>query len=129
MPRARILAIDDEQLVRFTLQEILVEAGYEVIEASSGKLGLEILAKGGVDVVITDIVMPEMDGNAVIAKIQERWPDLPIIAISGSGRTMTHNYLAVTRELGVKNILTKPFSKNELLEAVEHFVGRPESCP
>jgi CheY-like chemotaxis protein len=77
-----ILVIDDEPVLRLTFQRLLEGEGYRVLVASNGREGVEIFQAQDVDLVITDIVMPELDGFRTIEKLRALRPDLPIIAMS-----------------------------------------------
>lgn len=115
---ARILIIDDEALVRYTIRDALGEAGHEVSEAENGEVGLARLAAAPVDLVITDILMPEKEGLATIGEIKARWPALPVIAISGGGRVGKSGFAEAATALGADAALAKPFTAAELLAAV-----------
>jgi YesN/AraC family two-component response regulator len=115
---ARILVIDDEQLARFTMREILETAGHEVEEAKNGDQGISSQKAQPFDVVITDIIMPEKEGVQTIIELRRDFPSLPIIAISGGGRTRNLDFLKIAERYGAKRILAKPFSEDELLDAV-----------
>lgn len=115
---ARILVIDDEQLARFTMREILESAGHEVEEAKNGAQGIACQKSQPFDVVITDIIMPEKEGVQTIIELRRDYPTLPIIAISGGGRTRNLDFLKIAERYGAKRILAKPFSEEELLDAV-----------
>ena len=120
MPLAvRILVIDDEELVRLTLRQTLEKAGYEVAEAQDGKEGLEIQNEVPVDLVITDIIMPEMDGMEMIHALRQKHPDVKVIAISGGGRAGTAGYLNLAKKIGAHHVLPKPFDRQELLQLVK----------
>ena len=87
---ARILLIEDEEMVRFSLRRALEEEGHDVFEASDGKEGVSefkrmIASSMPTDVVITDIIMPDKHGYATIAEIREISPDAKIIVVSGGG--------------------------------------------
>ncbi len=118
----RILVIDDEESVRSTLRDILEEAGYEVTDAADGKQGLKLLDRQRfsydkdtpVNVVITDMVMPEKTGTETILRLRRSYPKIKIIAISGAGE----DYLRMAKVLGAERILPKPFTPDELVEAV-----------
>ena len=81
-----ILVIDDDELVRTTLSRTLTAAGYEVIEACNGDVGLRKFQGGNVDLVITDILMPEKEGLQTIQELREADGNMRIIAISGGDR-------------------------------------------
>lgn len=116
---ARILVIDDEELVRFTLKKALEKAGHEVVEAANGNDGIEVYKQSPVDLVITDIIMPQKEGVETIVELRRDHPDVKIIAISGGGRTGTTDYLELAKEFGARHVLKKPFGRQELLDAVQ----------
>lgn len=116
---ARILVVDDEELARFTMREILEGAGHEVEEAKNGAQGISLQRSRRFDVVVTDIIMPEKEGVQTIIELRQEFPSLPIIAISGGGRTRNLDFLKIAEQYGAKKILPKPFSEEELLSAVE----------
>ncbi|MCX7043902.1 MAG: response regulator [Candidatus Sumerlaeota bacterium] len=122
----RILVIDDEEQVRKTLQLILEQAGYEVIGAPDGNVGIELFRKNPTDLVITDLLMPEKEGLETIMEIRRDFPDAKIIAISGGGREGALNFLAVAQKMGAAATLSKPFERKQLLEAVTKVLGNPK---
>jgi CheY-like chemotaxis protein len=119
----RILVIDDELQVRSTLAEMLEEQGHAVTQAPGGREGLSFLESNRelVDVVISDLGMPDMTGWDVAAAIQERWPGLPVGLITGWGET------EITREerSRVNFVINKPFDKAVLGETMSDI--RPRS--
>lgn len=120
---ARVLLIDDEILVLTTLSSALRDAGYEVIEARNGRLGLAALADESIDIVVTDILMPERDGIEVILEIRMRWPRLKIIAISGGDPNDGYDFLPMSKRLGADRTLTKPFLPAELTALVAELLA------
>lgn len=132
---ARILIVDDEEDVRIALQQVLERAGYEVTVAASGSEGLEVMNKQGADLVITDVIMPGVDGIATARQIREKYRDTRIIVISGGGRTApepyepdaisTRSYLASASNAGADQTLTKPFDREELLRVVQELLDTP----
>lgn len=116
---ATILIIDDDKPVRFTVSAMLADEGHEALEAENGTQGIATLEGRAVDVVITDILMPEREGLETILEIRRRWPDLPVIAISGGGRAGTANYLEMAADLGATTTLDKPFARADLLAKLE----------
>ena len=128
----RVVVIDDETDVRVVVKKVLERAGYEVDAVGSGKEGLELIGTSGADLVITDIIMPGMDGVAVVNKVREDHPDMPIIVISGGGNITpmayeptaikTSAYLASASDAGANITLTKPFGREELLAAVRNLL-------
>ncbi len=82
---ALILVVDDKEPARFTLREILGEAGHEVVEAGDGKAALEQQRAHSIDLVVTDIIMPEQEDVETIIELKRDYPGLKIVAISGGG--------------------------------------------
>lgn len=115
---AKILVIDDEHLVRASVEAILRGQGHDVILADNGREGLKHLRDGLFDLIVTDLIMPEMEGIETIQAIR-RLPSSPkIIAISGGGRRQIGDFLDIARELGADRTLRKPFTADELIGAV-----------
>jgi len=120
---ARILVVDDETGIITVLREMLLKLGYEVLTAASGFEAMEKLLIGGVDMVVTDIVMPDVDGLELISNIQSLYPKLKVIAISGGGaQEGPEAYLRDAKELGAARCLTKPFMLKELATLVEELL-------
>lgn len=115
---ARILVMDDEELARFTLREILEGAGHEVAEARDGEEGLLLLRQAAFDLVVTDIIMPRKEGVETVIELKRDHPQVKVIAISGGGRTRNLDFLKLAKEYGADRVLAKPFSESDLLEAV-----------
>ena len=113
---ARILIIDDDTAVRTTVRHILERAGYETLEASDGRAGIRLL--DGADLVITDLLMPEMDGVDLLGAIRKGRHTMPVIAMSGGGKVDPKNYLEVAKALGAFATITKPFELEHLLATV-----------
>ena len=115
---ATILIIDDEEIIRVLLRSALGEAGYEVTEASNGREGLEFYHPRPVDLVITDIVMPEMKGLDMLLELMREFLHAKVIAISGAGGAK--NVLDVAKLLGARQTFQKPFNLPHLLGAVRY---------
>ena len=115
---ARILIVDDDDLIRFTLREMLEGGGHEVLEADTGDACLEMQEATPFDVVVTDIIMPGRDGIETVMELKRTYPDLRVVAISGGGRTHNMSYLDFARRFGADATLAKPFTRDELLAAV-----------
>jgi CheY-like chemotaxis protein len=113
---ARILLIDDDDTVRTMLRLTLVHFGHTVIEARDGKEGLELFQNTDVDLLITDIVMPEKEGLEVLMELRKRLPPVKIIAISGG------DYLQMAKLMGAAKVLAKPFSSSVLIEAIDELL-------
>ena len=116
---SRILIIDDEQPVRSVFRRALERAGHEVSEAGDGQAGLKQIAQSPIDLVVTDIVMPKMEGIEFILQVHREQPGLKLIAVSGGGRVAPKVYLDMARSAGATSVLAKPFAIEELLAAVD----------
>jgi CheY-like chemotaxis protein len=119
----KILVIEDDDLVRNLLSIMLGKEGYEVVTASNGKEGVESFLKDSVDLVITDLIMPEQDGIETIIELKKIAPNLKIMAISGGGqlgfgKVGALDYLNVAKTFGACKILSKPIERQELIDAV-----------
>ncbi len=119
---ARILVVDDDTEIRELLRQFLDRAGYEVLVASDGNAALNIHRATPVDLMITDIVMPEREGLETIMEIRHHSPSVKIIAISGGGRVGANEYLNVARVLGAQKTLSKPFELGELLSTIRDLL-------
>jgi two-component system response regulator (stage 0 sporulation protein F) len=115
---ASILVIDDESAVRTFLRTALEGAGYEVIEASNGLIGLYVYRHRPIDLVITDLYMPEKNGLDMILELTREFLNAKVIAISGVAGGQ--NGLDVAKLLGARQTFQKPFSMPELLSAVRY---------
>ncbi len=120
---ARLLLIDDDPALLLLLRRTLERSGYEVVTAPNGREGLQRLAAAPFDLLITDIVMPEMEGLELILKLRQTHPALRIIAISGGGQLRPASYLNLARLSGAMTVLAKPFELEELLGAVQKLLG------
>lgn len=116
---SRILVVDDEELARFTLRDILENAGYEVEEARNGRECIERQRATPFDLIVTDIIMPEKEGVETIIEIRQDFPKLKIIAISSGGRTRNLDFLKLAQQFGADAILAKPFTDDQLVQAVK----------
>jgi CheY-like chemotaxis protein len=113
---ARILVVDDSRAALTVTETILAEAGHQVTTSNSAKGAVKILQTQEVDVVLTDIYMPDEDGLELLKNIRRIAPDTPVIAMSGM--TGSRDMLPVARGMGARFTLYKPFSTEALLSAV-----------
>jgi len=116
---ARILVIDDDEQVLDMLYESLTREGYDVLRASNGEQGLRLYRQKPVDLIITDIIMPEKEGIETIIELRRDFPDVKIIAMSGGGRIGTKDYLHLAKIFGVQRTFTKPVAREQLLDAIK----------
>lgn len=108
-PKARILVVDDNRLNRFKLVHMLHELGHEAVEAENGREALSILQNETFNLMLLDIIMPEMDGFQVLEQIknENQMLDIPVIVISAQGEL---DYAVRCIEMGAEDYLTKPFN-------------------
>jgi CheY-like chemotaxis protein len=118
---ARILVIDDDAAICVVLRIALEYKGYEVVEAHNGFEGLQCYEAAPVDLVITDLQMPEMDGLQMLSELRRRSPKVKVIAISGRRKA-----LAIAEEFYAQRTFEKPFCLKEVLGAVEDLISTPE---
>jgi CheY-like chemotaxis protein len=118
---ARILVIDDEPEMRVLLELILKSAGHEVILAADGREGVERYRTSPADLVITDMFMPNQSGLETIRELRSCFPEVAVIAMSGT--TDTGTMLSLTQNLAAVGILRKPFLTDELIAAVTKALG------
>lgn len=116
----RIVVVDDVPVVRLVIAKALRRAGHVVVEAGDGTEALREIRCGNVDVVVSDIWMPGMDGLGLIRALAEHSPDIAVVAMSGGNPqiNMTGS-LADAAAMGADVTIMKPIDKDELLEAVE----------
>lgn len=119
----RILVVDDDGDVRELVCRMLEQDGYEAVSADGGSQALERFGLLSPDLVITDVVMPDVDGFEVLLKLRHMAPKAVTMVMSGGGRVAPDIYLETARRLGAKAVLRKPFTKAEMLEAVHRILG------
>ncbi len=113
--------VDDEPMVLELVASQLADIGLEVVTASNGRQALELVTAAAPDLVITDIVMPDMEGMQLLKEISRRRPGVPAIVMSGNPVGMS--FLDTARFFGARGALRKPFSADELKVAVESVAG------
>jgi CheY-like chemotaxis protein len=94
-----------------------------VAQAPNGRLALQHMEQQPAQVVVTDMLMPDMDGVETILALRRVYPDVKIIAISGGGINSAENYLTIARTLGTHKVFDKPFDPLELLKAIQESIG------
>ena|SRR5687767_14998071 len=119
---AKILLIDDSEDLRAMLRDELIAAGYDVTAVADGIAGLAAVRKASVDIVVTDIFMPEKDGLETIVEMRRDFPRIKIIAISGGGRMQRTDHLTVAHEIGADEVLRKPFEPAQLVGTIERLI-------
>ncbi|MBW2109022.1 MAG: response regulator [Deltaproteobacteria bacterium] len=120
----RILVVDDDVQILRSLRDVLQREGYEVLEATDGKKAIQLCKAQAIDVVITDILMPEKDGLETIKTLRRDYPGVGVIAMSGGGNWLEwRDCLSMAGMMGAKRILSKPLSTKEVLDAVCAVLG------
>jgi len=120
---SRILIVDDDEQIRNMLRMTLERAEYEVVEAGDGVEAVAVYKAQDIDLVITDIVMPEKEGIELIMELKGINPAVAIIAISGGGRINPEDYLKWARRFGVDDTFSKPVDRQKLLAAVANLLA------
>lgn len=123
---ARILLAEDEDAVREFVSRILTLHGHSVLEARDGAQAVELMDKHHFDLLLTDIVMPVMDGISLALKVRDARPNVPIILMTGYANESqrAHNLSVLIEEL-----LSKPFNKDQLMKAVNDALAGAELSP
>lgn len=114
-----ILLIDDDDLFRKALRLTLERAGHVVVEAIDGNAGLRCYRSRPFDLVITDLIMPGKEGLETIRELRSMDAGVNIIAMSGGGRIDARDYLTMAKAFGARRVLDKPFSEQDLLQAID----------
>lgn len=116
-----ILLVDDDDDIRYLAEQVLEGQGYEVLSAGSGEEAMQVAARAphDVDLLLTDVLMPRMDGHSLADRLHDRWPDLKVLYMSGyPGRFLAHDGVL---EEGVE-LLPKPFSLDDLTGRVREVL-------
>jgi diguanylate cyclase (GGDEF)-like protein len=121
LPRARILAVDDQLYFRVFLEDLLTQEGYEVTTASGGEDALHLFERGDFDIVLTDLVMPGMDGTQLVKRVKELRPDQDVVVITSVGDVKT---AVEAMKLGATDYLLKPIDRTVLARALEGILQR-----
>lgn len=122
---AKILVVDDEKQIRDMLTQILARAGHDVELAEDGVVAMSKYRESPAELIITDLMMANKNGLELIQDITREFGEVRVIAISGGvPATPSDYYLSVAKLMGASKILDKPFTKDELLEAVDATMAR-----
>ena len=116
---ARILVVEDNRALQILLKETLDKGKHQVITAIDGQEGLTTAQENIFDLIISDLMMPRMDGIELIREIRKENNEVGIIAISGGDTPATVSLLETARLVGADAALSKPFKKQQLLDTVE----------
>ena len=120
----KILVVDDQEAYVLMIQELLEGNNFEVITAINGKEAILKTENNIPDLIITDIVMPELDGIEVLLEIKKSAPEIPVIVMSGGNYGYGQSYLNMAKKLGANVILDKPFEMDVLLKQVKELLDK-----
>lgn len=119
----RILVVDDDPISRQVLKAMLEKEGHLVTEAEDGVKAVKGYDRNLIDLVITDIFMPEKEGVQTVRELMKENPDVKIIAVSGGSSSANYDSLDWIKMFGVKYTFTKPFNSKAILAAVDDLLG------
>jgi two-component system response regulator FlrC len=114
-----ILLVDDEERYREHIARVLTKAGYEVLEAGDGIEALSLLEKSKIDLVLADILMPGLNGYALVARLRAKWPAMPVILTTGflpAAKTMMN---------GSVDFIPKPINTEILVDLIHRRISAP----
>ena len=117
----KILVVDDETAITELIEVILSERGYQVIIANNGKSGIRQFEKFHPDLIITDLVMPDIEGIELLRVLRTRTKSIPIIVMSGN--PVGQKFLKASRLLGAIDTLNKPFNPQELIKKIQRALS------
>ena len=112
----RVLVVDDEPMLRDLCSTLLETWGYSPVEAHDGQDALEQLGRSSVDIVLLDVNMPRLRGDALLARLRQEHPELPVIIMSSEGDNVRSNVMG----LGASSFLVKPFRPSQLQDHIRH---------
>lgn len=117
-----ILVVDDDEMMRAFVKELLKINDFKITEAANGKEGLKEFRDDTPDLVITDIIMPEMEGISFIRELRSYNKDIPIIAMTGNVHGRMEEFLDISSQLGADEILRKPIKSQEFLDTINKLI-------
>jgi CheY-like chemotaxis protein len=124
--RPAVLVVDDDAVARRQLRRLLGANGYAALDAANGRLACRLLAEQDIDLVLTDIFMPECDGFELIAAIRCMQQPVPVIAMSDHERWTGLNFLDAANDLGAAAVIEKPFRAQALLRLIDETLLEAE---
>ena len=119
---ANILVIDDDATIQLVFSQFLTSLGHEIMQAENGKKGMSMIQETRPDLVITDIMMPEMDGLEILMQLRSTHDSVPVIAISGGMRSLPVNFLQQAKLFGARYVFEKPVPLDVLRNAVTELL-------
>ena len=121
-PRPSILVIDDEDLIRWSLGQLLSRKGYEVVSAETGAVGFSLFQERTPDLVLLDLKLPDIDGLQLLPRLLERHRQTPVIIMTAYGSPTIEEQ---ARDLGAVDFLRKPFDPLALYQRIRMALGSP----
>jgi len=116
-----VLVVDDDPAVRKVVEALLVQSGIDVAAVASGREALAVLEERPIDVMVTDLQMPEMDGMALLDRVEAQWPAVPVIILTAHGTVPT---AVEAMKRGASDFVLKPFDRDELLFVVQKALAK-----
>ena len=123
MNQHSILVVDDELLIRDLLYDFFIDQGWDISLAESGEKALEILRSRKVDLVLTDLKMPVMDGLTLTSEVKQNYPDIPVVIMTGY--PSVDSAVSALRQK-VADYIIKPFNINQLYKVIEQQIRGKE---
>ena len=119
--KKHILIVEDEQTLLDSLIIMIkrLDNGFEIYSANNGNQALELINVSDIDLLITDIFMPDMDGLELIRAVKEKFPDIKILGMTGAGP----HYLRAAKSFGASFVLSKPFGGDEFISAIHKVLN------
>ena len=124
MDEKSVLIIDDDDEIREYVVAVLAELGFITYTAEDGLAGLQCFQTNSIDIVITDIYMPKIDGIELIQKLQRLKPAIKILAMSGHEHDYNHDALNWAEAAGAFEVIEKPFEPDQLIEMVKIMLSQ-----
>jgi DNA-binding NtrC family response regulator len=121
MSKGRVLLVDDEISVRTILKQILERSEFEADTASDGVEALEKLKNSSFDIVVSDINMPNMDGVALLKKVKETYPTMPVVFITAFGKD---KIIIEAMKVGLADFIEKPFKMDTVITTINRYIKR-----
>lgn len=125
---ARVLVLEDDGALGIVMRSALEDGGHQVTLAADGRIGLRVFGAGKFDLVITDMLMPDMDGVEIVRTLRAYRSTARIVAISGGGALDHGDLLATAVRLGADATLAKPFAPRALLDLVSAVLAQPRAA-
>ena len=126
---ASVLVVDDDRLLRLLFTRVIGDLGHQVVAIEDGFRALRHLRDHRVDLMITDIMMPDMDGLELIGQVRTEWPDIKILAASAGSAIVGRDYLRAAQRFGANETLQKPCTGAEIAAAVGRLLGSDPATP